>query len=301
METKLTKTIVVAFCLIIMGLPVAQVYSASGQTLQKRHPDYVPPTLPSAMQKLRDPKYWSERKKEADALTNTNWVHLSWTGNDAPYAAARARIDGELGTKPPQALVAEYAAPAKSHPNDPLAQFAWAYAVHHAIKSASFPAQNAEATRFATEVAIAEAPYPRTYNYARLSFLVYVEAPGGGSGHFLIGIARRLLQKDPNDFPVLSGLITLDSQNRDLTAQQEGLALIHKMIKKYPEKPQVYDMAGGWHYAQYLLYHNPSNYQLAIANYQKALDMYPVTDARRVGLPQVMSFLTWRHHQISGG
>ena len=299
-STMIVKAVLVALCLGLSGLPLLM-----AQNPQKNHhgmhPFYKPPTVPPKIQALRDPKYWAEQRKEVKALTNDAWVYEQWTGDDGPYAAARLNIDHALATTPPQALVARYAAHAKSRPNDPLAQFSWAYTVHDAIKSASFPAQDAENTRFAAQLALAEAPFPRTYNYARLRYLIWIQGGGGGPSHFLKGMAYRLLQKDPNDFPVLSGLIQIYSANHDKAAQQQGYALIQKTIKKYPGNPQVYDLLGGWYYFQYLSYHNPSDYRSAMASYQKALGMYPPQSARRGGLPQVMAFLTTRYHQISAG
>lgn len=299
MKLSFASTRHIALCFAAL-LAAQIVFAAPAAAPHKMHPDYKAPTVPPAIQKLRDPKYWSGEKKKIDAVLNNDWLHQPWTGDDAPYATARARIEREISTTPPTALVAQYAGPAQARPNDPLAQFAWAYAVHKSINVAGFSTNESKDTRFAAEVALAEAPSPHTYNYARLHYLIILQGPGSGGNYFLKNMAYRLLKKDPNDFPVLTGLVAIDAGNQDKVAQKEGYSLIQKLIKKYPEKPQVYDMLGGWHYAQYLMYHSSSNYTQSIANYKKALALYPATAARKAALPQVMAFLTTRYHQISG-
>lgn len=296
MRMTLTQLGLLALC-----LGVTQVSVASGQTTgnTKRSPQSAP--MPSSMGSTKlTYKEWADRKKISDALSNNAWLNESWTGNDAPYATLRTQIERAFGTMTPQTLVAQYTPAAKARPDDPLAQFAWAYAVHKAITSANYTVQNADDVRFAAEVALAETPFPRTYNFARLRFLITLQSPAGGGYHTLIGTAQRLLKKDANDFPVMMGLIALNSQNSDPAAQEAAYALIQKSIKQYPNKPQVYDMLGGWYYAQYILYHHTRDYHISLDNYQRAMNMYPMTASRRSALPQVMDFLTRRYHQISG-
>lgn len=297
MNLSLAPTRHTALCFATL-LAAQVVFAAPVSAPHKMHPDFKAPTVPPALQKLRDPKYWSGEKKKIDAVLNNDWLHQPWTGDDTPYAAARARIEREMGTTMPSALVAHYAGSAQAQPSDPLAQFAWVYALHKAVNVAGFPANDFEKTRFAAEVALAEAPSPHTYNYARLHYLIILQ--GGGGDHFLKNMAYRLLKKDSNDFPVLAGLIAIDSQNRDKAAQKEGYSLIQKLTNKYPDRPQVYDMLGGWYYSQYLMYHRSTDYAQSMANYKRALAMYPATAARKAALPQVMAFLTTRYHQISG-
>ena len=297
MKLSFAPTGYTALCFATL-LAAQILFAAPVSTPHKMHPDFKAPTVPPTLQQLRDPKYRAEQKREVEALTNNAWIHQPWTGDDAPYAAARAKIDREIGTLPPQAVVGQYAAPAKLRPQDSLAQFAWAYAVCKAVHLASFAGPQTETTRFAAELAISEAPFPRTYNYARLHYLITLQGTPGS--HYLKGLAYRLLQKDPSDYAVLTGLISLDSLNNDKASQKEGYALIQKLIKKSPDKPEVYDMLGAWYYFQYLSYEHKPDYQAAMTNYRKALAMYPATAARKAALPQVMAFLTTRYHQISG-
>ncbi len=256
--------------------------------------------LPGPPPPLQDHKYWQEQGKEFAALTNEKWAFERWTGNDAPYAAARARVEREANSGlPPLTLVARYQSRAKAEPNNSLAQFSWAYAVRFADKV--LPASKTVSDlRFAAELGLAEAPQPRTYNYDRLHYLLRIQGGGGGGSHFLKNLASRLLAKDPQDFPVLLYQSLIYTQNRDPADRQHGYTLIQGMIKKYPNKPEVYDALGCWYYTEYLFVHNKPDYDQAMAYYQKALNMYPAKSARRDTLPGVMAFLTKRYHQISG-
>jgi hypothetical protein len=261
----------------------------------------TPITVSQELQKRRGPNYWPEQRKEFQAMTDNTWAQEQWTGGDTPYAAARSRIESVVAAgQAPEALAAQYAVQAKNEPNNAVAQFSWAYAVRLADKDS--PASKAASDRiFATCVEIAETPSPHSYNYDRLRYLLWLQWGNGAASHFLKDMAYRLLAKDPKDFPVLIGLASIYTQNKDKAAQQKGYALIQKMIHDYPSKPEAYDMLGGWYYTQYMFYHNPKNYHLAMSNHQKSLGMYPPASPRRAGLPEVMDFLTQRYHQISAG
>lgn len=294
------QTGLIAFCLGLSGQPLL-LAQAAPKASTGMHPYYKPPTVPPAIQRLRDPKYWAEQREEFKALTNDAWAQEQWTGNDAPYAVMRSRIESAVAAgQPPVALVSQYAGQAKKEPNNALAQFSWAYAVRLATKAA--PASKAMSDLlFAACVAIAETPPPHTYNYDRLRYLLWIQDGGGAPSHFLKDMSYRLLQRDPKDFPVLLGQSLIYTQNRDKADQQTGYALIQKMIKQYPGKPEVYDVLGCWYYTQYMFYHNPKNYHLAMSNYQRAIGMYPAASPRRAGLPNVMATLTQRYRQLNGG
>lgn len=249
---------------------------------------------------VQDRKYWTEQRKEFQALTNKSWAFEDWTGNDAPYAAARAEIERAAAAgKLPLTLASQYEPQAKKEPNNPLAQFRWAYAVWTAGRSQS-TARPTPNVRFAAELAIAEAPQPHTYNYDRLHYMIWIQSVGGGSSYYLRDLSVRLLKKDPNDFLAYLGQALIYTQHHYKEPNPQGYVLIQALLKKYPNRPEAYDALGCWYYSQYMFYHNSKNYPLAITYYQKAVDMYPMKSARRADLPHLMDFLTERYHQISG-
>ena len=249
---------------------------------------------------VQDHKYWQEQAKESRALINETWAFENWTGDDTPYAAARAEIEQAMAAgKSPLTLGLQYGPQAKKEPNNPLAQFRWAYAVWTAGRSQS-TVRPAPSLRFAAELALAEAPQPHTYNYDRLHYMIWIQGGGGGPSYYLRDLSVRLLKKDPNDFLVYLGQALIYTQHHYKEPNPQGYVLIQALLKKYPNRPEAYDALGCWYYSQYMFYHDPKNYPLAITYYKKAADMYPVKSARRADLPYVMDFLTKRYHQISG-
>lgn len=266
---------------------------------QPKKPSFPTIPLKGTPPPVRGHAYWQEQKKEVDALTNNTWIREQWTGNDAPFAAARAQIEkAENAGQSPLSIVTRMSAQAKDNPNDTLMQFAWAYAVHLAFKT--MPTTKAVYDLlFPAELAIARAPQPHTYNYNRLHYLLWLDNAGGLPSYHLKDFGNRLLQKDPHDFPVLMDQVVIYTQNEDNTKKQTGYNLIQDMIKKYPSRPQNYDLLGFWYSNQYLCYHDPINYRQSINYYQKALEMYPRNSGRRADLPAVISDLTERYHQIS--
>lgn len=300
-STMTVQAVLLALCLDLSGLPYL---SAQTPTTAQNgmHPFYKPSSVPPALKRLQDPKYWVGQKKASDALMDHTWVHEPWTGNDAPYVAVRNQVEQAFARgAQPSGLVTKYETAAKSKSNNPLAQFGWAYAVRLATKSPALHGENTQDLLNSVNAALAEAPSPHTYAYDHLRYLIWLQWGSGVASHALKDMAYRLLAKDPHDFPVLMGLAGIYTQNRDKVAQQKGYVLIQKMIMDYPGRPEVYDMLGCWYYTQYMFYHDPRNYHLAMTSYQKALGMYPPQSARRGGLPQVMAFLTTRYHQISAG
>lgn len=285
----------------LMGLGVSSLLASPGT--QGKRPIFpkIAPSGPPPILTPTDPKYWAKQRKDFHAVTNHAWVYQKWTGNDAPYAAARSQVEHDFAVSvEPQDLLARYKTAAQRQPNNALAQFTWAYGVRLADRSPAFHIQDRGEFLDAANVALSEASSPHTYNYDRLRFLLWIQEGAGAASHHLEGIAYRLLQKAPNDYPVLVGLSLIYTQNRDRVAQKKGYALIQKMMKMYPNRPDAYDLLGCWYYTQYMFYGNIPDYHQAMAYYQKALGMYPVGSVRRAQLPGVMAYLTTRFHQISG-
>jgi tetratricopeptide (TPR) repeat protein len=297
-SNTMARVVLVAFCLGVSGLPFLSIQAAP----KSNNGEYKPPILPPAIKRMQAPNFWKGQREEFKALTNDTWADEQWTGNDEPYITVRTQIEQAFDRNAqPKAVVTQYEESAKREPNNPLSQFGWAYAVRLATKSPSFLVDNTSDLLTSVNIALAEAPSPHTYNYDRLRYLIWLQWGNGAASHFLKNMAYRLLQRNPKDFPVLQGLASIYTQNEDKGAQKTGFSLIQKLIRNYPSKPEVYDMLGGWYYTQYMFYHNPKNYHLAMSNYQKALGMYPAASPRRAGLPEVMDFLTQRYHQISAG
>lgn len=263
-------------------------------------PKYVP-KWGKVVQEQKGRTYWTERGNEAKVLTDQRWAQEQWTGDDKPYATIRTQIESLVDAgHQPLTLASQYASTAKKEPNNSLAQFAWAYAVHLAL--ASTPASETMSNlRFSAELALAKAPMPHAYNYNRLHYLLWIQSGGASAGYFLRNLSARLLKKDPQDFPVLVGQALIYTQYKGKPEQSHGYELIQSILKKYPDRPEVYDTLGCWYYTQYMYYHNSDNYQKSMNYYRQALKMYPLTSDRQSKIQEIMSTLTMRYNIYRGG
>lgn len=251
---------------------------------------------------LQDPAYWAEQKRSSDAICNTTWANKPWTGNDAPYAAARAEIEQAFarGTKP-ETLVSQYETTAKRQPNNPLAQFSWGYALRLACKTPGYARATDQNYLNFVNTAIAEAPSANTYNYDRLRYLLWMQQGGGMASHYLKNLSVRLLQKDPQDFPIRMGQALIYTESDNQAERRHGYALIQGLIKQYPTKPELYDTLAGWYDWEFTHKHNKTDYDNAIAYYQKAMSMYPKDSLRRAQIPAVIQLVNRQRNYFKNG
>ena len=135
--------------------------------------------------------------KARNWVTVWEWTVAPWNGNDKPYQQMRDTIDNAIaGGRKPQELVEFYELPALEHPNDPIAQFRWAYATYKvAITTNEITGDN---MLYQPLKALVLAPFPKTYDYARLIYLM----EDYGHGPFILqlrNVSKRLVKHNPND------------------------------------------------------------------------------------------------------
>jgi len=97
-------------------IPISLLLAAGGVGFAQKivHPQFKSPVIPE------------EREIARRDLT---WVDRAWTGDNKPYHEIRTNIDNAiLSGKSADDLRQEYGLIAQQKPNDPKAQFAWAYA-----------------------------------------------------------------------------------------------------------------------------------------------------------------------------
>lgn len=126
------------------------------------------------------------------------WAAEAWTGDDAPYRAARAAIDQAANSK--DTLAAAFAhnkAAALKDPNNPLAVFRWGYAAY------LFTKKQTRLEGFKTleglHDAFEDAPSPHAYDYDRLRFLV---EEWYTSNREATALGQRLLTVNKDDYDV---------------------------------------------------------------------------------------------------
>jgi len=275
---------------------------ASALPILAQSPKRVFPMADIKKSAQQDTKYWASQKIIFQALNNYSWASKPWTGNDAPYAAARTEIEQAFahGTKP-ETLVSQYESIAKHQPNNPVVQFSWGYAVRLADKSPGYARATDQNYLLSVNTAIAEVPSPHTYNYDRLRYLLWMQEFGGMASHYLKNLSVRLLKKDPQDFPIRMGQALIYSQNENEADRRHGYILIQGLIKQYPNKPELYDALACWYDTEYIFKHDNKEYESTLAYYRKAMSMYPKESLRKAQIPAVIELVNRQRNYFKNG
>jgi hypothetical protein len=214
------------------------------------------------------------------ATDATAWTTEKWTGDDKPYSAARLRTEREVAAShDPLAVVARYKALAHDNPHNALAVFCWASAAYAAVP---FAASDNEYEKCVLGVldALAGAPSPHTYEYARMRYLI--QLCGYWDMTDLTSLGHRLLKTNIDDPDVLEQVAVLTP---DLTS---GVALVRKSIKIRPGRLNSYLHLGEIYYESG---GNPGNRERAIENFKIYLSMSPRESDTRKWAVQTISYL----------
>jgi hypothetical protein len=205
-------------------------------------------------------------------MGDRGWEAAAWTGDDRPFATARASIDGVFKSKgdlSPQ--LTQYETLAKKHPHNPLDQFLWAYAFyvqgsipHAVMRDVSAPI-----------VAMAGARQPQTYEYARLRFLY--QRLGIDDRE----IAERLLARKHDDCDVLEDYAALLSQSRSKEDDELAVKTIQNVVNKGQGVPGSEWIMAGVYANVGFLESNPDYYKKSIEANNSFLKLTPSYDWRR--------------------
>lgn len=123
-----------------------------------------------------------------------NWLVENWSGNDTVFAASRERIDQRLQDHSLSAAdLKSYKVSVEQTPQNSQAVFDWAYANYVAQKTSLLQGDIVSIGIFA------DAPSPKSYNYARLRFLIAARDKPSAQ---LDRLGERLLRKNNKDFDV---------------------------------------------------------------------------------------------------
>jgi len=175
---------------------------------------------------------------------DAGWESEQWTGNDAPYAEAKVRIEREVdASRNPDSLVAAYRRKAQLCPKSPYAVFCWAVAYCEAPETTTSLSQS-YANLYSIVTALASAPSPRNYDYARIRY-IYEETGNWMGSYDLKVIADRLLAANKNDASVL---ISVAESSTNLPY---ALTLLDQAIKITPESSAAYWVLGNTYMAMW--------------------------------------------------
>lgn len=221
-------------------------------------------------QKLAPPQFQpsSIPEKQVVAARDLTWANRSWIGDNKHYQQIRASIGTSIKQgQSADALRQQYGIAAQQKPQDPTAQYAWAYAAWIASRSRTIFSGKAYDDLWGVREAMAAVPDPHTYDFYRLRFLF-------GGGPKLLPLGMQLLQVDPQDIDVKVGVIrmTLDKPSARASCRQ--------LIDAYPENPRFRSLLADIYVSAWEKSRDESDRQKAIAATNDFLKMSPPDDKR---------------------
>ncbi len=227
-------------------------------------------------------------ERTGTTLDGWAWAAQPWTGDDKPYQQIRKNIYNEIASgQNAEELLARYKAQAEAKPADPQAQFAWAYA---ALRLSAFPGrQDTKVDLTGLPDALAGAPYPRTYDYARIRFLAQASLRPMGQ---LEELGKRLAQRDPADVPVKFRLIQVLRQIPSPPENAQAVRLAEEFVKSDPQQ-LIYraTLANVYEDAFVDFGSKKSSGDKAIAAYQEYLRLASPDDPNREGVERTIKGL----------
>jgi len=183
------------------------------------------------------------------ATPSDAWVSQSWKGDNTPFKAIRQTLDKQIKEDNFQALLLNYKKQAQANPKNSQTVFQWAYAAYQSIQiTPNMPSEDYTNTVESVHQALAQAPFPNTYDYARLIYIF------GGDSPVLLPAGERLLDQDPNDPPVkmklaanwsaLFGMDRVYKHQTNTKAERRAVALAQDLIKSDSKNVRYYSLLG---------------------------------------------------------
>lgn len=196
------------------------------------------------------------------------WTLQSWTGDESVYTKARHEI--ETSGVSPKLLEARYALAAKAEAKLPIAQFRWGYALKKNL-SGELPSGEAGEKDAAVFYSMTQAVDPRTYDYARLRYLVSIRSRD------LVRLGERLLKQDPEDNFVKMHLAedyAFDvGKYGNPVSKARALVICRQLLQENPKNPRYYAVLGNLYEMSYTQNHNAKDAAAAIVADQKYINL----------------------------
>ncbi len=228
-------------------------------------------------------------ERTGTTLDGWGWAAQPWTGDDRPYQKIRADVQKRLKSgKDPAEILADYKAKMDNAPKDPQAMFGWGYARWRIFTwSNGYRQQYGDLSDLPD--ALAAVSFPKTYNYARLRFLIQAQVRAMPQ---LQELGERLVRKDPTDIDAKFLLIAVLKQIPSLTQNQEAVRLTQELIDKNPKEPVYWQTLGVLHEAAYMDFgFKKSDGDKAITAFQKRLELAPPDDDQRDNIERAIKGL----------
>lgn len=191
--------------------------TTSGCSAQNRHDGFKPLT---------------RFQRTGTTLDGWGWTSQTWAEDNKPYQQLRLSIHQVVVKgRSPGRLLSYWKSRAQANPQDPMAQFGWAYTSWRiATWSPQYQQEYHDFT--ALPDALAGAPFPNTYDYARMRFLAQASVRPTPQ---LEDAGERLLKRVPTDLDVKYEMIKVLQQISSLTANGEAVTLAQQLVAAAPK------------------------------------------------------------------
>lgn len=230
-------------------------------------------------------------ERTGTTLDGWGWAALPWTGDDKPYQKIRGDIDkAPIKGRNPSALISAYKDREEYDSQNSLAVFGWGMA---RWRAATWPGDYQEDDNNLIDLpdVLAEAPFPRTYNYARLRFLVQSQVRAMPQ---LRELGERLVKYDPSDVDAKYQLIrvlrqTQSFQTTPLPENVEALKLAQELMTQSPKELRYRQVFANIQGDAYMQSGFKKEYgDRALAAYEDYLQMAPPDDPERDGIKRAI-------------
>ena len=253
---------------------------------------------------------WESRYKDAPDAAQWQWTQAPWDASDKPFIAIRKRIDEAVakGQKPEVLArrfkeLARMSAPGapkfKIFKRDAKAQFAFGYSSYLAWQAIRL--QNNRRGRLAlvdVPFALEQPPFPRSYQYARLMFIV---ASISFQDQRLRWAGERLLKRNPNDYEVNKGLINvlIDTTLLKEPERTQINRLFSKLLRRNPKDRLTWSAVGFFYYLRSRQTNRVEDVEKASNGYKRYLSLAPKTDEFRKTAKSYIAELEKRKKELA--
>ena len=226
-------------------------------------------------------KVWSAPPPFSPPTSQTQqwaWMLEKWKSNSYPFSQLQKAIEAELGdTKPNQAkkVLEVHAKSFASKPQSSIELFRYAAALYLCSKYEGQSSSHREL--FLVSQRFASVQSPGNYYYSRIRFLITLKTFPHPN---LRRLAQRLLLRNPKDVDVLyQSLPLFDASQPD--QKRQVFANLNTLRRLKPQSPALDSAEGGIYYRAWLSSKQPSDARMALAAYNRFLQIAPADEPFR--------------------
>ncbi len=204
------------------------------------------------------------------------WTAEQWTADEHPFLHMKTQVESAVTTSSvPTQLLQKYQEEAQRNPLDAPTQFRWGYCLMRTFTKLTEKQKYQHLYLSKVSEALGRPKSPRSYEYARLRFLILrMEKRISG----LEALGERLLKRDPNDQTVKFLMVDVLSFSIKPGASERGLKYAQELVNSKPLIPNNYSVLGSAFLARWMKSKAPSDADKAIDAYKQYLRLAPSDD-----------------------